>query len=338
MDGGEVSKHTTEREALESAANHYQDGLEVKVIHDYEVAVVKTASGKIVNVKVRTKKLRLNQPMAIITYTVPGLGATIPDTTPDQFTFVDQVDVALNDVIVSNTITVTGITQPAPISISGTNNPEYQIESESWTNAAGSVSANNTVKVRHTSSGFNGISIDTVLDIGGVADTFTSTTLQGPATSVVWDGLVIPPDSLLYQDGASDNTDLTTGGSATTAETGRTFVLNEFEDFKFRDTSDGSEGIITSNTIAGVLTFSGGLTGGDTNTVSVGHYWEIVTNMGTGDKINFNATSSLGGTVAVSVKGVPSVTGVEGDHTIVYNLEDVSASETSPNYNVVIEL
>ena len=185
VDGAEVSKHLAEREALESAANHYRDGLEVKVIHDYEVSVVKTASGKIVNVKVKTKRLKLDQPMAIITYTVPGLGATGPDSTPDQFTFVDQTDVPLLTVITSNTITVTGTTVPTSISISGTNNPEYQIESDPWTNAAGSVAPGKNVKVRHTSHAFNGIPIDTVLTIGGVSDTFTSTTTPIPTGIVI---------------------------------------------------------------------------------------------------------------------------------------------------------
>ena len=85
VDGQEVSKHFHEREALESATNHYRDGLDVRVIHDYEVAVVKNIVGQVVNVKVRTKKLQLNKPMAIVTYTSPGLGQTNLDTTPKVF-------------------------------------------------------------------------------------------------------------------------------------------------------------------------------------------------------------------------------------------------------------
>lgn len=272
--------------------------------------------------------------MAVITYTVPGLGITAPDNTPDAFTFVDQTDVALSTLITSEPIIVKGITLPTVISISGTNDPEYQVLDNAWKSVPSVLYNGWSVRVRHTSAAFNGIPIDTVVTIGGVSDTFTSTTLQAPDTTVAWDGLTIPEDSLLYQDGGQ-----ATGGSATTGEDStKTWVLNEFIDFKYRDTSDGSEGIITGNTTDGTATFSGGLTGGNNNTVSADHYWEIVVDLDAGDEINFNLTTNLGGTVAVSAKGVPSVTGISGDHTIVYSFTDVSTAETSPNYNLVIAI
>ncbi len=43
----------------------------------------------------------------------------ISDTTPDPFTFTDQTDVALSTLVTSNSITVTGINAPVPISIIG---------------------------------------------------------------------------------------------------------------------------------------------------------------------------------------------------------------------------
>ena len=96
------------------------------------------------------------------------------DTTPDPFTFTDQIDVALSTVITSNTITVAGINIPAPISIAG---GTYAINGGSYTSASGVVSNADTVTVQQTSSGSSSTTTDATLTIGGVPDTFSVTTL-----------------------------------------------------------------------------------------------------------------------------------------------------------------
>ena len=176
VEGEEVSKHSAEREALESAANRYEEGLDVRVIHDYEVQVVKNYRGKIVKVRVKTHKLKLNTPMAIVSYTAPGLGQTNPDTVPDAITFASQTNVAIATTVTSEYNTLSGTTLPAPISISGANNPEYQIETDPWTNVAGTISPGVRYRVRHESSAFPGLDIETFLTIGGVVGSFVSTT------------------------------------------------------------------------------------------------------------------------------------------------------------------
>jgi len=95
------------------------------------------------------------------------------DTIPDAFTFVDQTGVAPDDVITSEPVTITGINALAPISVTG---GVYSINGGAFTSAAGTVSNGNSVRVRHPSSGAPGTSVDTVLNVGGVTDTFTSTT------------------------------------------------------------------------------------------------------------------------------------------------------------------
>jgi hypothetical protein len=96
------------------------------------------------------------------------------DTTPNQFTFTDQTNVALNTVIVSNTITISGIDAKTSISITGgsfsINNGSYRTSSTTLSNGA-------TVKVRVTSATTNSTKKDAVLTIGGVKDTFSVTTL-----------------------------------------------------------------------------------------------------------------------------------------------------------------
>jgi hypothetical protein len=100
--------------------------------------------------------------------------ALIPDATPDAFTFIDQTDVALSTIITSNTITVSGINVPAPISITG---GQYSINGGAYTSASGTVNNGNTVTVQQTSSASYSTTTNATLIIGGVTDTFSVTTL-----------------------------------------------------------------------------------------------------------------------------------------------------------------
>lgn len=101
------------------------------------------------------------------------------DTTPDAFSFVDQTNVQLSTAVTSNTLTITGINSSAAIAVSGDSTSQYSVGcTGTFTNAAGTISNGETVCVRHTSSAANGISVDTILTVGGVSDTFTSTTVS----------------------------------------------------------------------------------------------------------------------------------------------------------------
>lgn len=97
------------------------------------------------------------------------------DATPDAFAFIDQGNVAPSTLIESNDITVSGINAPANISITGTG-AEYQIDGGSWTSSAGTVTSGQTVRIRHTSSASYSTAVNATLTIGGVSDTFTTTT------------------------------------------------------------------------------------------------------------------------------------------------------------------
>lgn len=102
------------------------------------------------------------------------------DTTPDAFSFTDQSGVARSITITSAAITVTGITAAAAITVSG---GTYDINgSGTFTADPGTVNNGDTVRARHTSSANYSIAVDTTLTIGGVSDTFTSTTLIDPAS------------------------------------------------------------------------------------------------------------------------------------------------------------
>jgi methionine-rich copper-binding protein CopC len=113
----------------------------------------------------------------ITSYGSFALVDTVGDTTPDSFSFSDQTNVAVSTVITSDTITVAGITGAAAISVTS---GEYKIGSGSFTSTAGTVNNGDTVTVQHTSSSSFSTNTDTMLTIGGVSDTFTSTTVAAP--------------------------------------------------------------------------------------------------------------------------------------------------------------
>jgi CSLREA domain-containing protein len=103
------------------------------------------------------------------------------NTTPDAFSFAAQTGMPVSTAIVSNPITVTGITSAAAIAISG-NSGEYSISTDSgstwgsWTSTPATVSLNNQVKVRQPSSASNSTLTTTTLTIGGVTGDFNATT------------------------------------------------------------------------------------------------------------------------------------------------------------------
>ncbi|MFO1408974.1 MAG: hypothetical protein U1F06_01150 [Steroidobacteraceae bacterium] len=102
-----------------------------------------------------------------------------PDGVPDAFTFTDQANVTRSATATSNAITVAGINIAASISVTG---GEYAVNGGTFTSANGTVSAGDTVQVRHTSAATFSTTTDTTLAIGGVTDTFTTTTLGQDAT------------------------------------------------------------------------------------------------------------------------------------------------------------
>ncbi|MGB0220007.1 MAG: pre-peptidase C-terminal domain-containing protein [Sinimarinibacterium flocculans] len=93
---------------------------------------------------------------------------------PDPFSFTDQFDVPLSSVRTSNTVTISGLTGPVPVNVSG---GTYSIGcTGSFTGSAGSVENGDTICVRHTSAATGGTTVNTTLTVGGGVDTFSSTT------------------------------------------------------------------------------------------------------------------------------------------------------------------
>ena len=105
-----------------------------------------------------------------------GSGPPVTDTVPDVFTFTDQENLPLLTESISNAITVSGIDSPTPISIGGDTSSRYSVNGAAYTNSTGLINNGDSIRVKHTSAGTFSTSVNTMLNIGGVTDTFTSTT------------------------------------------------------------------------------------------------------------------------------------------------------------------
>lgn len=100
----------------------------------------------------------------------------VADITPAAFSFTDEALDTQSTLFTSDSVTVTGVDAgyDVAISISG---GSYQVNGGSFGTASGVVQLDDTVNVQHTSAAGFSATTDTVLTIGGVADTFSSTTL-----------------------------------------------------------------------------------------------------------------------------------------------------------------
>jgi hypothetical protein len=107
------------------------------------------------------------------------------DTTPDAFSFTDQTDVALSTLTTSNTLTITGIDAATAISVTG---GEMSINSGAFGSASTTVVASDTVQLRVTSSASNSTAVAVTLDIGGVTDEWSVTTLAAVSGGTITTG------------------------------------------------------------------------------------------------------------------------------------------------------
>lgn len=107
------------------------------------------------------------------------------DTTPNAFSFTDQVGVPPNSVIDSNSVVVDGFAGSVPISISGDGSPAFSVNGGSFIQS-GSVSSGDSVRLRLQSSPEYSTGRSATVTIGTLSDTW----------SVVTETYVPPPVQL----------------------------------------------------------------------------------------------------------------------------------------------
>ncbi len=96
------------------------------------------------------------------------------DTTPEAFSFAPQTDVAVDMQIESEAVTIKGIDAAAPISVEG---GEYSINGGAYGAAAGTINADQSVKLRVKSSTMFSTAAMATLTVGGVSAPFSVTTV-----------------------------------------------------------------------------------------------------------------------------------------------------------------
>lgn len=102
------------------------------------------------------------------------------DTTPDQFSFSDQAGVALSSTITSAPVTITGIDTTVSFTATG---GTIDVNEDGNFQATRDVVAGDTLRARHTSSASYLTAVNTLVEGGGVSDTFTSITEGDPANA-----------------------------------------------------------------------------------------------------------------------------------------------------------
>jgi hypothetical protein len=141
-----------------------------------------SASGTILNgqtVAVRQTASTSYSTTTIATLTVGTLSRNFSvttaamDTTPAAFSFTSRTGILPGTIVTSNTITISGINAPSPISIAG---GSYSISGGAFTSAAGTILNGQTVAVRQTASSAYSTTTVATLTIGGVNGTFSVTT------------------------------------------------------------------------------------------------------------------------------------------------------------------
>jgi hypothetical protein len=146
-------------------------------------AAFTAAAGTISNgqtLVVRTTASDKTNTTKVTTITVGGVSATftvttLPDVTPDAFTFAPQTDAAFNTEYTSAAMTVSGIDVAVPVAITG---GSYSINGGTFTQAAGTASAGQTISVKTTTGSATDTTHNAVLTVGGVTGTFAVSTVK----------------------------------------------------------------------------------------------------------------------------------------------------------------
>jgi hypothetical protein len=103
----------------------------------------------------------------------------VRDIAPDAFAFADQADVGLGASVTSAPIALTGFNDTTTVSVSG---GSWSRNGSPFTTQAGAAVPGDSIRVQHAASTAFATRTDSVLTVGGVSDTFSSTTLARDVT------------------------------------------------------------------------------------------------------------------------------------------------------------
>ncbi|WP_339085678.1 hypothetical protein WKI13_13570 [Teredinibacter turnerae] len=147
-------------------------------------------SGETVTVKVLSSTNFSTETAAVLD--IGGVKGTLAVTTlaqdiePDTFSFESVMDADLNTVYSADAITISGINDAAPIVVA---DGEYAINDQPFTSEEGTVQAGDNVVLRLTSAATANTVAMATLTIGGIANSFSVTTvkdLQAPTAKIAF--------------------------------------------------------------------------------------------------------------------------------------------------------
>ncbi|ARU26518.1 hypothetical protein [Cellvibrio sp. PSBB006] len=173
-----VESNSITVDGINAAATISITGGEYKVASgDYSTSNSTVTDGQSVTVRLTTAE-NGNQ-TSEATLTIGGVSSTFivttrpDDTTPDTFSFPAVTGVAVETQTTSEAITISGVNTAAAISITG---GEYSIADGAYTSANGTVTNDQTVSVRLTSSIDTNTETQAVLTVGELSAHFSVTT------------------------------------------------------------------------------------------------------------------------------------------------------------------
>tara|TARA_Y100000385_G_scaffold31888_1_gene30032 strand:+ start:4643 stop:7357 length:2715 start_codon:yes stop_codon:yes gene_type:complete len=203
-----------------------------------------------------------------MTFTYNQAGVT-PDTTPDQFTFSDVGDRALNTDTFAND-QITGINTATNATYSGDANGSFSVTgiNGTYNQSAKSVSNGTQIHVKITSSSSNSTARSATITVGGVSDTFTVTTEAASDTT---------PDQFSFSDevGAlsttvyTDTITLAGFNAATTASMSSSAVSSGFK-VNSGSFGTGSQTVNVGDTITAFVRSAAGSFQSQSITITVG--------------------------------------------------------------------
>lgn len=107
------------------------------------------------------------------------------DTTPNSFSFPSLTNQALNTLVTSSAVTVSGFDGPLTVSVSGTGNPQLQVGGGAWVTSA-TVNPGNTVRLRLTTANGYGAPRSAQVTLGTYSTSWSATTATVSYSS--WSG------------------------------------------------------------------------------------------------------------------------------------------------------
>lgn len=240
------------------------------------------------------------------------------DSTPDAFTIAALNDVTPATLVLSESVRISGILDPAPVSVSGQGSPEFSTDSgQTWTGVGsnGTISNNGQVLIRLT-SGAVGETRTATLTVGGVTSDFVVATASADTTPdafVITAQTGVEPATLTVSSPVSISGITAPAGVSLSGEGSPEFST----DSGFTWTAAGTSGTVSSGQQVLVRLTSGALGETRTATLSVGGVtadFSVTTRQAPTPPDAFTITAVTGATPNVVVTSSPvTITGLTAD-------------------------